>query len=341
MWRSGGGAAGEAPSQGVVEVAPGVLRVTMPLPFALDHVHLWLLEDPDGWTLVDTGIQDQATRACWERLEAEVLGGRPVPRILCTHHHPDHLGLAGWLAARWGAEIWCLRTEWLMARTATLEPPGEAVAETARFYRRAGVPAELVDRLALQARAYPGLVSPLPSAYRCLRDGEELRAAGATWRVVVGRGHAPEHACLLARERSLLIAGDQVLPEISPNVSVWPYEPEAEPLSDFLETMAALRRLPEDLLVLPSHGPPFRGLRRRLGELEQHHRERLDETLAACDEPRTAWELMQRLFPPGLDRHQISFALGESLAHLHHLLARERVSRDRPAGGAAERWRRR
>ena len=332
------GAAPAAPTA-VKEVAPGVHRVTMPLPFALDHVQIWLLGDEEGWTLVDTGIDDRATRTRWERLEAEVLGGRPVRRIVCTHHHPDHLGLAGWLAARWGVEIWCSLTEWLVARTATLEPPDEAVAETARFYRRAGVPDELVDHLAEQARAYPSLVSPLPSTYRRLRDGTELQAGGATWRVVVGHGHAPEHACLLAPERSLLIAGDQVLPKISPNVSVWPFEPEAEPLSDFLETLAALRRLPDDLLVLPSHGPPFRGLHQRLDELAEHHRQRLDQTLAACAEAVTAWELMKRLFPGELDRHQISFALGESLAHLQHLLALGRVSRQRPDGGP-ERWRR-
>jgi glyoxylase-like metal-dependent hydrolase (beta-lactamase superfamily II) len=334
-------AAAAPPLAGVREVAPGVLRVTMPLPFALNHVHVWLLEDPDGWTLVDTGIRDQATRSRWERIEVEVLGGRPVRRIVCTHHHPDHLGLAGWLAGRWEAPLWCTQGEWSVARMGTLESPEAAVAETARLYRRAGVPAGLLDRLAGQARTYSSLVAPLPSGYRRLRDGAEVRAAGAAWRVVVGRGHAPEHACLFAPERSLLVAGDQVLPEITPNVSVWPFEPDAEPLSDFLETTAALRRLPDDLLVLPSHGPPFRGLHRRLDELALHHRERLDTALAACAEPRTVWEVMQVLFPMALDPHQTSFAIGESLAHLRYLTSRGLASRDRPAGGEAELWRRR
>jgi glyoxylase-like metal-dependent hydrolase (beta-lactamase superfamily II) len=339
MWRSGGGAAGEAPSQGVVEVAPGVLRVTMPLPFALDHVHVWLLEDGDGWTLVDTGIRDRASRARWERLESELLGGRPVQRILCTHHHPDHIGLAAWLAGRWGAEIWCSQGEWLVARIATLESPETAAEETA-YYLRAGVPPAQVQRLEPQTHSYRQLVAPVPAGHRVIRDGESIAIGGTEWRVVVGRGHTPEHACLIAPERSLFLAGDQVLPQISPNVSVWAFDPEAEPLSEFLETLAALHRLPDDLLVLPSHGPPFRGLHRRLDELVLHHRERLDLALAACAEPRTAWEVMQALFPMKLDPHQTSFALGESLAHLRYLTTRGLLSRDRPAGGSPDRYRR-
>lgn len=341
MARPEGAAAAPEPPGGAAEVAPGVLRVRMPLPFALDHINLWLLADGDGWTLVDTGIGDDATRACWERLGRTALGGRPVRRILCTHHHPDHLGLAGWLAGRWGAEVWCSRGEWGEARAALEAPAAELEAAALAYYRRAGVPVGEAERLAPQVHTYRQMVVPLPERHRVIRDGETIAIGDTPWRVVVGRGHAPEHVCLHAPGREILIAGDQVLPRISPNVAVWPMEPDADPLAEFLGTLEALGRLPGDPLVLPSHGAPFSGLRRRLGELALHHRERLEQVLAACAHRRTAWQVTQALFPRELDAHQSTFALGESLAHLNHLVARGLLERGRPSGEGPDWYRRR
>lgn len=336
-----GAAAAQGTSGGAGEVAPGVLQLRMPLPFALDHINLWLLADGDGWTLVDTGIGDDATRAEWERLSRTVLGGRPVRRIICTHHHPDHLGLAGWLAGRWGAEMWCSQGEWRQARAELHARPEVEEAAALAYYRRCGVPAGEAERLAPQVHTYRRMVGPLPAGHRVIRDGETIAIGGTPWQVVVGRGHAPEHVCLHAPGRGVLIAGDQVLPRISPNVAVWPLEPDADPLSEFLATLEALGRLPGDPLVLPSHGAPFSGLRRRLGELALHHRERLEAVLAACSRRRTAWQVTRALFPRELDAHQTTFALGESLAHLNHLVARGLLERGRPSGQGLDWYRRR
>lgn len=329
--------AARPPTGGAAEVAPGVVWVRMPLPYALDHVNLWLLADGDGWTLVDTGHGDDATRAAWDGVAAAVLGGRPVRRVVCTHHHPDHLGLAGWMAARWGAELWCTRAEWEEARALTRRTLAEARALARAFYARAGVPEPTLGELVDRARSYPDNVSPVPDRYRRVADGDALEIGGRRWRVVVGRGHAPEHACLHAPDANLFVSGDQVLPHITPNVSVWPRDPEEDPLAGFLATTATLRTLPADVRVLPSHGTPFVGLPRRCDELAEHHRARIAAVLAALDRPRTAYEVMGTLFERALDAHQATFAVGEAVAHLHRLVALGRVRRER-RGDAPDRY---
>jgi glyoxylase-like metal-dependent hydrolase (beta-lactamase superfamily II) len=326
----------ERPRSGAaVEVAPGVLWARLPLPYALDHVNVWLLADGDGWTLVDTGQDDGATRAAWDRLAANVLRGRPIRRVISTHHHPDHLGLTGWMARRFGAELWTTRGEWLYGRASSLRGLRETRAVTREYCRRAGI-TEGLDELVECCRSYPDSVQ-VPPSFRRIRAGEEIGVGGVRWRVLVGGGHSPEHACLLAPERGLLISGDQVLPHITPNVSVWPEAPEEDPLRDFLATLDELRAVPGNPLVLPSHGRPFVGLGGRCDELALHHHARLEAVLAACGRPRTAFEVMQVLFDRPLDPHQTSFAIGEAIAHLNHLAAEGRVRRERSARGA-DRW---
>lgn len=324
------------PSGGAVEIVPGVVWLRLPLPYALNHVNVWLLDEGDGWTAIDTGHGDEATRAAWEAIARTVLRGLPVRRVICTHHHPDHLGLSAWMATRWGAELWCTRTEWLEGRAQSLRPLAETQAVAASFYRAAGVPEAELPRLLECCRSYPDNVAVAPS-YRRLRDGDEVLAGGVRWRVVVGRGHAPEHACLSAPERGLFVSGDQVLPSISPNVSIWPSEQGEEPLGEFLATLEALRAVPPDTLVLPSHGSPFVGLPRRCEELLRHHRARLDAVRAACEAPRTAYEVMEVLFERALDPHQTTFGIGESMAHLNHLVAGGRLRRI-GTPGAPDRW---
>ncbi|SMF30003.1 Glyoxylase, beta-lactamase superfamily II [Tistlia consotensis] len=320
------------------EVAPGVHWLRMPLPFALDHINLWLLEDGDSWTLVDCGLATDETRALWRRIFEERLGGRPIGRVLVTHYHPDHVGLAGWLTEHWGVELWMPRTEWLTARALSRSRDDE-VEPWLSYYRRAGCEPAFLDEVGLRGAVYARRVSPVPDRYRRLADGQELAIGGRSWRVVIGRGHAPEHALLLCQELGLLISGDQVLPKISPNVSVWPYEPEENPLADFLATLERLRELDPGLLVLPSHNVPFRGLHERLAELAQHHDERLDLLEAACAEPQTALQLARVLFRRPLDSHQMGFAIGETIAHLRFLERRGLLVRDQDTDGV-ERYRR-
>lgn len=304
-----------------VEVAAGIHGVRLPLPFALDHVNVWLLEDGGGWLAIDTGIADDRTRTTWRRLLDDLAPAR-LTGLLCTHFHPDHMGLAGWLAAETGAPVLASRTEWLLGRMLALDD-GEGFLAAIRAYdRRAGLAPALAEMRIRRGNAYRPRVIVPPATYRRLQAGDEVTAGEHRFEVLIGRGHAPEMICLFEPERRLLIAADQVLPAVSPNVSVWPIEPHADPLSEFLETLRSFRALPADTLVLPSHGRPFVGLHDRIDELSNHHRERLAQVLGACAEPRTAADLIPLLFERELDAHQLQFALGETVAHLNHLIAK-------------------
>jgi glyoxylase-like metal-dependent hydrolase (beta-lactamase superfamily II) len=314
-------------------IVPGLHGVRFALPFALDHVNVWLVEEDDGWTVIDSGLADDRTRARWRELRHGLLAGGSLARIVVTHYHPDHMGLAGWLCAETGAQLWTSRTEWLTARLLAQDGSEEWVAVGREFDRRAGLDDQLIEERAARGNLYRRRVVPPPPSFRRVRHGDRLRLNGAEWQVIVGRGHAPEMLCLFSPERNVLIAGDQVLPKISPNISVWPSEPEADPLAEFLESLASFKELPEDCLVLPSHGLPFRGLHARIDRLILHHEERLAATLEACAVPTTATELIPKLFDRALDVHQLQFALGESLAHLNYLVEQGRLERALEADG--------
>lgn len=311
------------------EVAPGVHWLRMPLPFKLDHINLWLLEDGDGWTIVDTGINSDLTRGIWEKLFTGPMAGRPVTRVICTHFHPDHMGLAGWLTQRWGVSLWATLAEWLMGRMLWLDTDHDAVVAVQHaFYRRAGLDGERLEALAGRGNQYVRGVSEIPHSFHRLRDGDAIEVGGRAWRVIVGHGHSVEHACLYCAETGVLISGDQVLPRISPNVSVWPNQPDANPLALFLDNQAVFKPLPASTLVLPSHDAPFHGLHARLEQLARHHDDRLAEIEAACSrEPSSAADLLPVLFSRELDLQQMSFAVGEVLAHLHHLVGLGRLAR--------------
>lgn len=318
----------------LVTVAPGVAWLRMPLPFALDHINLWLLEDGDGWTLVDTGIADDTTRALWESLFAGPLVGRPIRRVFCTHFHPDHMGLAGWLETRIGAPLWATLGEWAFARMLWLEDSVAFAAASIPFYRRCGLDDAGLALVEERGNTYARRIVAPPQTLRRIQDGEEITIGTGRWRVIVSHGHAPEHAALWNREAGILISGDQVLPAISPNVSVWPTEPLADPLAGFLASLGSFAPLPPETLVLPSHGRPFYGLHARLEALAAHHQERLDRIRAACaTAPHSGCDLVSVLFRPGLDTHQLFFALGEAVAHAHWLEGRGALLRETGADG--------
>jgi glyoxylase-like metal-dependent hydrolase (beta-lactamase superfamily II) len=304
-----------------------VLGVRFELPFALNHVNVWLLEDVPGWTAIDAGLGDQPSRARWLELRAGALAGVRLERLVATHFHPDHLGLAGWLCELSGAELWASHTEWLTGRLLAQDTSEAFVAVGREFDRRAGLDDELIATRAGRGNLYRQRAVLPPARFRRLREGDRLPVAGREWRVIVGRGHAPEMLCLYQPESNVLIAADQILPRISPNIGVWPAEPEANPLADFLISLERFRGLPDDCLVLPSHGRPFRGLHVRIDQLVAHHEERLEAALTACGAPSTAAEVMPRLFDRTLDIHQLGFALGETIAHLNYLLADGRLTR--------------
>lgn len=315
------------------EVAPGVHWLRMPLPFKLDHINLWLVEDGDGWTAVDTGIARDEVKEAWEQIFASRLGGRPIKRVIVTHFHPDHMGLAGWLCERFALRLWATMGEWAFGRMLSLDSGALYRQAVYRFYQGAGFDDQLLEMVAGRGNPYAARVSPIPVSYRRLQGGETIDIGGGDWRVIVGTGHSPEHAGLFSEQLGVLISGDQILPRISPNVSVWPQEPEADPLALFLGSLDAFRSLPGETLVLPSHDWPFTGLHGRLDELAHHHDGRLAETLDICAQPRTGSDVLKGLFDRELDQHQVFFAIGESLAHLHYLEGQGRIERRRRDDG--------
>lgn len=308
-----------------LDVAPGVKWVRMALPFALDHINLWLLRDQlddiDGWTLVDCCIAHDSAREQWEQIFARELDGLPVLRVVVTHMHPDHIGLAQWLCERWQAPLYISATDYHMARLGSQSTTGFGGDSAARHFARHGLnDPESQQRIRVRSAYYPGLVPGVPPTFRRLLDGTVVRIGGHDWRCIAGYGHAPEHMALSCEALGVLISGDMVLPRISTNVSVYDQEPEADALSLFLSSLERFMPLPEGTLVLPSHGKPFTGLHERIRQLQDHHQDRLEEVLQACgQQPCSAMDIIPVLFPRVLDLHQTTFAMGEAIAHLHRL----------------------
>lgn len=306
-----------------LEVAPGVHWIRMPLPYALDHINLWAIDEGHGWALVDTGVRNEETVTVWRELFSNARDKRPLTRVLVTHMHPDHVGMAGWLTRKFGLHLWMTRLEYLSCRVMVSDSGREAPPEALDFYRRAGWTEAAVESYRARFGNFGNQIHPLPDSYRRLIDGEELRIGPHLWRVVVGNGHSPEHACLYCPDLKVLISGDQVLPRISSNVSVYPIEPDANPMADWYASLDKLRReVPDDVLVLPSHNECFRGLHARLDYLTAVQNHALTRLKEALIEPKCAVDVFDALFsrPIGeTDMPLLGMATGESLACLNYL----------------------
>lgn len=302
-------------------VADGVEWLRMPLPFSLNHINLWLLRDNDSWVIVDTGVGSEASIKVWREVFSDTMRGDPATRVIATHMHPDHAGCAGFLVRHFDAEFWMPRDEYLMCRLLVSDTGRIAPPEAIHFYRNAGFTDAQLEKYQTAFGMYGKLVQPLPEAYEQLRDGEQLLVGGHVWEVITGGGHSPEHACLYDRDRNLLISGDQLLPTISSNVSVWPTEPHANPLHDWFNTLSRLgEKLSDDVLVLPAHGKPFRGAQGRLQTMIKEHQEGLDKLRDFCTEPRRAVDVFPALFKSKINDGNRIMATGEALAHLGYLV---------------------
>jgi glyoxylase-like metal-dependent hydrolase (beta-lactamase superfamily II) len=323
----------EAPAEGeAVEVATGILWLRLPLPMALDHVNIYALDDGDGWTVVDTGLFSRRTVAIWEQVLAGPLKGRPVTQVIATHHHPDHIGMAGWFQAR-GAELLTSRTAWLYARMLSLDVQEVASAQSVGFMRAAGMPSEMLARRQSERPFnFADVVSPMPLGFTRLQDGGNFHAGGRDWTVRVGHGHAPEQVTLWAGD--LVLGADQLLPGISANIGVYPTEPGADPLTEWLDSCAAFQGVAEERhLVLPGHKLPFTGLPLRLEQMIENHESALTRLVDFLCVPATAHDCMLTLFKREIGPAEYGLAIVEAVAHLNCLLQRGLVSREVDADG--------
>ena len=326
---------GGPPERGeAVEVATGVLWMRLSMPIALNHINVYAVEDGDGWAVIDTGLNIPDSRDRWEAMLAGPLGGRPVTRVVCTHMHPDHIGLAGWLCDRFAAPLVMTRLEYVTGRMLLADTGQPAPEAGAAHYRAAGWDEGQIETYRREYGQFGRAVSPMPSGYVRMREGDRLRLGGHDWRVVLGEGHSPEHACLWRKADGVVLGGDQILPKISSNVSVWPTEPDADPLGDWLESLERMKTVfPDDVLVLPSHGEPFRGVQARLDALIRGHETALKRLERSLETPKRAVDVFPALFARVVGDGVRGMATGEALAHLNYLLKRGRITRSRDRAG--------
>ncbi|AXI45307.1 MBL fold hydrolase [Sulfitobacter sp. SK012] len=321
-----------------VEVAPGVLWLRLPLPMKLDHVNVYALDEGDHWTIIDTGFASKKSKAIWSEIMAGPLAGKPVGRVVVTHHHPDHIGLAGWFQTEHGAELITTRTAWLTARMLTLDEQPVPNAESLAFYRSAGMEAAIYDKRATERPFnFADVVTRMPLGYTRIKQGDQITMGGRNWDVHIGNGHAPEHATFWSRDDNLVIAGDQILSSISPNIGVYATEPMADPIGEWLEACERLSMLARaDHLVLGGHKLPFTGLPTRMRQLIDNHHSALKRLLAYLDEPKTAGECFSPLFKRAIGEGEYGLALVEAFAHLSHLHQTGLATRQLRADGGWE-----
>lgn len=324
-----------APGQSI-EVAPGILWIRLPLPMRLDHVNIYALEDGDGWTIIDTGIFSKKGMGLWSDLMQGPLQDKPINRIILTHHHPDHVGSAGWFASEFGIPIWATRTAYLMARMLTLDTQESYPPESINFYRRSGMPkAQFDKRINERPYNFSDMVAHIPLGYKRIKQDDTIAMGGRLWDVHIGNGHAPEHATFWSRDGDIVIAGDQVIPNISSNLGVYPTEPEADPVGEWFESCERFAKIATDKhLVLPGHKLPFTGLPTRLAQLIDNHHTALARLLEHLNEPRRAAACFKALFGREIEEGAYGLALVETIGHLNHLFDLGQIAKELDEDGA-------
>ena len=326
----------DAPGFGeVIDVAPGIKWCRLPLPFRLDHVNIYLIEDGDGWSILDTGLFDKATVGIWKSLVDGPLSGIKLKRIIVTHHHPDHIGMAGWLAEEHGLPLLTSQTAFLLCNNISLNPSAMRKRQYREFYLSHGMPLETAKLVGSFGNDYQSMVSPLPITFLRLMAGDTLEFGTRQFKVLTGDGHAPEQIMLYCHDEKILLSADQVIVKITPNISVLASEPNGDPLGHFMRSIREIKnRLPDDILVLPGHQLPFYGLHERCDELLEHHEERCHLVYKSCqEEPKSASDLVPVLFHRELDPHQLSFAFCETLAHINRVLRKTNLTKFKSKDG--------
>ena len=325
-----------APAMGqTMPVAPGILWLRMFLPFSLSHINLWLLNDGATWSVIDTGVSIKECKDIWRNTFVTALEDRPVSRVFVTHLHPDHVGCAGWLTRTFGAPLWMTRDEYLLARILVADTGRPTPAAGDRFYTGAGFEPGQMNFYHKMFGMFGKFVAPMPEAYRRIQHKDRIRIGENEWDIIVGKGHSPEHACFYNEKQNLLISGDQLLPTISSNVSVFPTEPEANPLADWIRSLELLKNsVPKDVLVLPAHGKPFRGAHHRADEMIAEHFDALEKLKDLCREPKRAVDVFSVLFKSRIDNNNLIMATGESIAHLNYLVSDGHLTVSKDESGA-------
>lgn len=334
----------DVPAEGeAIEVADGILWLRLPLPMALDHVNIYALDDTlhggDGWTIIDTGFSTKTTKRIWKAIMAGPLKGKPVSRVVATHHHPDHIGLAGWFQAEYGAELWTTRTAWLFCRALQLDHQDAVSPERITHMRRAGAPDAVIDAAIAQGPwNFSTVTDPLQGFHR-LKEDDVIEMGGRRWRVLMGNGHAPEHATFWCEEDDIVIAGDQILPRISPNLGVYSTEPDADPVSEWLEACEKFKPYAtERHLALPGHNRPFTGVPKRLDQLIENHHGAIRRLRKVLIKPTSAVECFDSIFKRSIGQGEFGLAMVEAIAHLNHMFATGEAKKRLDDDGVVRFW---
>ncbi len=314
----------QAPELGAAVAVPHELRwIRLPVPGPLQHINVWLAPGRTGRVLIDTGLNQPQTHAAWASLALSEHLAEQLEAILVTHHHPDHFGMAGALAQRFEVPVRMSAPARAAALRSTSGTVGGSATDLAAYRREWGVDFAALVARARGAGTFDGLFSGIPAATAAIVEGERLGELRDPWQASLHFGHAEGHVCLYWRESDLLISGDQLLPAISSNVSLYPGAASENPLGDFLASLEKLARLPPQTIVLPAHGAPFRGVAVRAAQVQAGHRQRLAKLSDFVCEPRDTAEIVGALFGARkLEGWNTLLAYGETLAHMRYLQLR-------------------